>query len=254
MKKLVLDPGHGANDDRGFYGDGAERTEGVNNFLTCVEIKKYLEERYVVDIKMTRQTVNDNPWPGRGSMYPNVDLFYSRHSNAYNGTVRGSEVLVGTGSAAASKLAAELCAKMAELFGHNNRGLVNGDSFAVIREAKSSGAKMAMLAEFGFHDNKIDADFMINNRKLIAAWEGEIIAKHLALPAIQKIVVAPVATPVAKPVTTPTTGVDAPYGSIYAIRVSSMKKWAGAEAERAKAVAAGFPQAYIELVPFSKEK
>ncbi len=60
MKTIVLDPGHGT-DDRGFYGDGEERTEGVNNFLTCVEIKKYLEERYVVDIKMTRQFQSTHP-------------------------------------------------------------------------------------------------------------------------------------------------------------------------------------------------
>ena len=189
MKTIVLDPGHGPDDDRGFYGEGTERTEGVNNFLTCLEIKKYLEERYVVDIKMTRQKVTDNPWPGRGSMFPNVDLFYSRHTNAYNGVVRGSEVFVGTGSPAASKLAFDLCVKMAELFGHNNRGLLNGDIMAVVREAKETGTKMAMLAEFGFHDTKLDADYMIANRKLIAAWEGELIAKHLDLPLIPKITI-----------------------------------------------------------------
>ena len=248
MKLIVLDPGHGT-DDRGFYGDGEERTEGVNNFLTCVEIKKYLEERYVVDIKMTRQKVTDNPWPGRGGMYPNADLFYSRHSNAYNGTVRGSEVLIGSGSAAASKLAVDLCAKMSELFGHNNRGLINGDSFVVIKEAKAAGAKMAMLAEFGFHDNKADADYMITNRKLIAAWEGELIAKHLALPQIPKVTVVEDAAGQVQ-----TTQVDAPYGYVFVTRSGSYKKRANAEVQKAKLIAAGFTDAYIELVPFSKEK
>ena len=247
MKLIVLDPGHGT-DDRGFYGDGEERTEGVNNFLTCVEIKKYLEERYVVDIKMTRQKVTDNPWPGRGGMFPNADLFYSRHSNAYNGTVRGSEVFVGTGSPAASKLAFDLCVKMAELFGHNNRGLLNGDIMAVVREAKETGTKMAMLAEFGFHDTKTDADYMIANRKLIAAWEGELIAKHLALPLIPKVTIVEDAAGQVQ-----TTSVDAPYGYVFVTRSGSYKKRVNAEAQKAKLIAAGFTDAYIELVPFSKE-
>ena len=250
MKLIVLDPGHGGDADskRGFYGTGEDRNEGINNFKTCVAIKKYIEERYLADVKMTRSSVEDYPWPGRGDMFPGADLFYSRHSNSFNGAVRGSEVFVGTGSPAASLLAFAICSKTAELFGHNNRGLLNGNTFVVIGEAKAAGAKMAMLAEIGFHDAKLDADFMIANRNLIAAWEGELIAQHLGLPIIPKETVLSSGVE-----TTQTTQRDAPYGYIFAVRVGSGKLRSTIEQTKAKAVAAGFEDAYIELVPFSKE-
>ena len=250
MKLIVLDPGHGGDADskRGFYGTGEDRNEGVNNFKTCVAIKKYIEERYLADIKMTRNSMDENPWPGRGNMFTGADLFYSRHSNAFNGAVRGSEVLVGTGSPAASLLAFAICSKTAELFGHNNRGLLNGNTFVVIGEAKAAGAKMAMLAEIGFHDAKLDADYMIANRDLIAAWEGELIAQHLKLETIPKETVLSSGVE-----TTQTTRRDAPKGYIFTVRVGSGKLRSTIEQTKAKAIQAGFEDAYIELVPFSKE-
>lgn len=250
MKLIVLDPGHGGDADskRGFYGTGEDRNEGINNFKTCVAIKKYIEERYLADVKMTRSSVEDYPWPGRGDMFPGADLFYSRHSNSFNGAVRGSEVLVGTGSPAASLLAFAICSKTAELFGHNNRGLLNGNTFVVIGEAKAAGAKMAMLAEIGFHDAKLDADFMIASRNLIAAWEGELIARHLKLETIPKETVLSSGVE-----TTQTTRRDAPKGYIFTVRVGSGKLRSTIEQTKAKAIQAGFEDAYIELVPFSKE-
>ena len=138
---------------------------------------------------------------------------------------------------------------MAELFGHNNRGLLNGDIMAVVREAKETGTKMAMLAEFGFHDTKTDADYMIANRKLIAAWEGEIIARHMALPLIPKVTIVEDTAGQVQ-----TTSVDAPYGYVFVTRSGSYKKRVNAEAQKAKLIDKGFADAYIELVPYSKEK
>ena len=251
MKLIVLDPGHGGDADskRGFYGTGEDRNEGINNFKTCVAIKKYIEERYLADVKMTRSSVEDYPWPGRGDMFPGADLFYSRHSNAFNGAVRGSEVLVGTGSPEASKLASALCAKMSELFNHNNRGLINGDSYVVIKEAKAAGAKMAMLAEFGFHDAKLDADFMITNRDLIAAWEGELIAQHLKLETIPKETVLSSGVEPPKP-----SGVTlAPAGKLYRVGIGSFAVREKALKLRDEAIAKGF-EAYLTLIDDPRRK
>lgn len=184
MKKCLFIPGHGGLpvSDRGFYGSGYEENEGVNNYLTMVLMKQFLESRYIVEVVISRTKVTDYPSIETATaMLKDADLMYSYHSNAGAPSVRGTEMWVGSGNPAASRLAVELSAETAKLFGHNNRGLKYGDTYKVIRHAKLNGAKMAIMGENGFHTNPTDAEILVSKRVEIAELQAEIIAKHLKL-------------------------------------------------------------------------
>lgn len=191
IKVVVLDAGHGGDSgsDRGFLGTEFGMNEGQNNFLSLAVTKAYLEKNFKdIEVRLTREDMNDYPsLDSRGDRWPSVALFYSRHSNAYNGTVRGTEVYCHIEYAPAKAMAEDVCVQMSKLFGHDNRGAKDGTTdantkgYKVVDDAWKSGTPMAMLVEIGFHDNKLDAVFMVKNREKIAQTEAEIIAKHLKL-------------------------------------------------------------------------
>ena len=211
IPEVTMDSGHGDHDDRGFYGP---EEEGDNNFLTVELIAKHLEDNYIVKVNKTRKKMSDNPWPGRGSMYPNQLLFYSRHSNSLDsapGTVRGVTMYYLYGKT----LAATLATRLSKFMGNNDRGpvyAVGAQSMLVLREAKAAGTKYLILAEVGFHDNPIDAKLLVEKRAEIAKIEAETIAEHLKLkkktaPKPTPVPVPPVVTP-KPPASVPTPGLD----------------------------------------------
>ncbi len=192
--KIILDPGHGGNlaSDRGFAGDGYEYNEGVNNFLTCVLIKSFLESRYKVEVLMTRTKVTDYPTiTQRGVMAKGCDFLYSRHSNASTDkTVRGTEIWYNP---KVNKAWADDASKViADFFGHNwrNKYSKNGadidgtskvEGFMIINHAIKNGVPDAVMAEVGFHSNAKDAEILVEKRVELAELEAELIAKHLKL-------------------------------------------------------------------------
>lgn len=185
MKTVYLIPGHGGDpdSDRGFDGTGREEHEGINNWLTSKLMQEYLESKYIVTVYNSRPKVDDYPTIAEAcAMHKDVDLVYSFHSNAsLDKTVRGTEMWIATGNAVTSQMAVELAAETAKLFGHRNRGVKDGKDYKVIRHAKANGAKMAIMAENGFHSNPTDADILVGKRVQIAELQAEIIAKHLKL-------------------------------------------------------------------------
>ena len=183
--KLVFDPGHGDTpaSKRGFLGSTAEHNEGVNNWITVQLIIAFLKSRYLGEFITTRPNRSGYPTLAqRGAMAKGADLFYSRHSNAFSDkSVRGTEMWVGTSSSKASALSAELAKNVSAFFGHRNRGLKNGDNYAVVRYAKAAGCPMAIMAECGFHTNEVDADMLVNKRVELAEIEAETIAQFMNL-------------------------------------------------------------------------
>ncbi len=191
--KIILDPGHGGNlaSDRGFYGGGYEQNEGVNNFLTCSLIKAFLESRYKVEVLMTRQKVTDYPTiTERGKMAQGYDFLYSRHSNASDKSVRGTEIWYNP--KVNKKWADEASKVIADFFGHNwrNKYTKNGadidgtakvEGFLIINHAIKNGVPNAVMAEVGFHSNTKDAEILVEKRVELAELEAELIAKHLKL-------------------------------------------------------------------------
>lgn len=185
MKKVGLNAGHDADldSDRGFAGTGYEYHEGRNNFLTCVLIKGYLESKYEVEVLMSRNNIEDSPSIAESvEILKSCDLLYSRHSNAYNGRVRGCEAYAKKGDLQSEALAKAISKKLSAVMGNNDRGMKSGDNMKVVNMGKNAGIPLVVMAEIGFHDNPLDAELLVEKRVEIAEAEAEVIAQFMDLP------------------------------------------------------------------------
>lgn len=221
LKRIIWDPGHHINSDRGFIGNGPEDTEGANNWKVYEEAKKYFDSKYYGVLQSTRQVITDYPdLPQRAMMSwgtyqaEGADLFISFHSNASTGSgdIRGTEAYIPT-LETNRDLADKLCDAVSKLFGHPNRGVKVND-FTVLKVAKAGSytwqymdgnepsatgqyepwnlkggfrqsgkpAKMALLLEAGFHDNASDVQILTTKRAEIAKAIVDTIAEYFQLP------------------------------------------------------------------------
>lgn len=160
---VVLDAGHGGTDP-GAQGFGI--VEKDKALAIAFKVRDRLVKKYVVDIKMTRDTDIFIPLQERADMANNwkADYFVALHHNAAGG--RGFESYVYTGTRlkeSGKKQDVVHAAIMAYLstVGVNDRGKKEAN-FAVIRETKMP----AILIENLFVDNAIDAA-LLNNAAVI---------------------------------------------------------------------------------------
>ena len=190
MVRIVLDPGHGQNYNKGAV---APYYEGNQMFKLAYYLKPELE-RYGIAVKVTRSKVTDDPaLSTRGKAAKGYDLFLSLHSNApgesakKNGTynsIRGTSVYDSV-TRPNKALADALGQAIAKTMGHNFRGTNyrrgnNGDFYGVLRNAIAVGVPSAILIEHGFHTNPDDCRWLLddNNLKKLAKVEAEVIAAH----------------------------------------------------------------------------
>lgn len=176
MTLIVLNAGHTTADDRGFIGP---ETEGGNNAKTVELIKQHLEANYICEVKAVSQPTTD--FSKLGSTYPNATLFYSRHSNSYNGSVKGVEVFYTYGKTLAQNIAKATASILNTTLRGEAGAKPNNNYYAVLNQAKAAGVKYALLAEIGFHDNATEAALMVTKRSEIAKAEAEAIAEYLKL-------------------------------------------------------------------------
>ena len=187
MVRIVLDPGHGQN-----YNKGAVTPyyEGNQMFKLAYYLKPELE-RYGIAVKVTRSKVTDDPaLSTRGKAAKGYDLFLSLHSNAPGNNASNYSAIRGTSiydsvTQPNKKLADALGQAIAKTMGHNFRGTnyrrgTNGDYYGVLRNAVAVGVPSAILIEHGFHTNPDDCRWLLddNNLKRLAKTEAEIIAAH----------------------------------------------------------------------------
>lgn len=183
MKPLiVLNPGHEITDDRGFLGP---ETEGSNNRKVVAIMKKHLETHYICEVKVVEQP--STPFAKLGSVYPNATLFYSRHSNAFRGVGKGTEVFYHYGRTLAQDISIATAKILDTVTRGNAKGArrnsdqFNGAGYAVINQAVKAGVKYQLMAEIGFHDNPKENKLMVEKRVELATAEAEAIAKYLKL-------------------------------------------------------------------------
>ena len=174
--KIVLNPGHLSTDDRGFLGT---ETEGGNNKKTVALIKKYLDD-YDCEVVIVAQD-DGVPFSQLGLKHPDATLFYSHHTNAYNGKARGTEVFFHYGRSLAENIA-QRTAEILQTVTRGEKGAKkNNNYFAVINQAVKAGVKYQLMGEIGFHDNPKENKLMIEKRDEIAQAIGEEIVKYLKL-------------------------------------------------------------------------
>lgn len=187
MVRIVLDPGHGQNYNKGAV---APYYEGNQMFKLAYYLKPELE-RYGIAVKVTRSKVTDDPaLSTRGKMAKGYNLFLSLHSNAPPADAKDYSKIKGTSiydsvTRPNKALADALGQAIAKTMGHNFRGTNyrrgnNGDYYGVLRNAVAVGVPSAILIEHGFHTNPDDCRWLLddNNLKKLAKTEAEIIAAH----------------------------------------------------------------------------
>jgi N-acetylmuramoyl-L-alanine amidase len=238
-KTVVLNPGHIPEDDRKFIGP---ETEGGNNKKTVALIKKYLEE-YIVDVKIETQE-DGIPFNKIGTTYPNSTLFFSFHTNAFEGGVgKGTEVFYHYGRTLAQRIAQRTAVLLetkvrGDMGGaKRNSEVYGGAGFSVINKAVKSGIKYQLMAEIGFHDNPDEVKHIVGKRDLIARAIAEEIALYLELEK----------KPVKEIVTL------APKGKLFQVALGAYKDRENAQETLEKAKLAGL-RPYLVIVDDPKYK
>ena len=182
MIKVLIDQGHGA-------GIAHKRgalcfNEGDNNFHYSTVLKVELEKYEGVKVDLVRKKITDNPsLAQRSAMGKGYDLFLSKHSNAHNGQVRGSEVWDSV-ERPNKALAQAIVDATASCFNHNNRGVKykpGQPGFNYYGVLRFNEAKSSMIIESGFHDNALDCNFFKNNHQRLAEVQAKAIANHYKL-------------------------------------------------------------------------
>ena len=153
LKKIVLDPGHGGKDS-GAVGYSNMMEKDINLTLTLA-LEARLKSLYCCEIMLTRrEDVTVALWE-RSAMANEwgADFYFSLHSNAFDGQVRGYEDFIYSGDVTTEEIEIRriihpYIQKVWVDAGSKNRGMKR-DDFHVLRET----GMPAMLVENGFVDN-----------------------------------------------------------------------------------------------------
>lgn len=148
MKIIMIDPGHGGEDNGAAWGHAEEDdTNLIIAFLLRCELEKLgvnvvMTRERDVAVSLSKRTESANRLM--------VDLFLSIHCDAFhNITARGMSVHVYPGSEASKKVASEIRAAMINSFpDHKDRGVMESN-FHVLRETNMP----AVLVECEFLSN-----------------------------------------------------------------------------------------------------
>lgn len=235
--KICLDAGHYGKYNRSpavkaYY-------ESDMNWKLLNLLKAELEQ-YGFEVTRTRSNKEkDMSVYDRGAASKGCDLFLSLHSNAVGSGVNESVdypvvyvQLDGKGNA----LGKQLAEAIEQLMGTKQDGRIStrkgskGEYYGVLRGAAAVGT-MGMILEHSFHTNTRSTNWLLNdsNLKKLAQREAEIIAKWFGVSKKQQ---------------TATGG-----GVWYLVSVGAYGEKKNAEAQLAKAKAAGFADAYITTKP-----
>ena len=153
---VVLDPGHGGNDNGAYYGGIAEKTINLN---IAKKVKEILE-KYDIKVYMTRNSDITTSLETRTSLANRLkaDLYISIHSNAIaNSSIKGTEILYKQNSllkdGVSNKILAQnLSNSVSEYAGTYERGLINRTNLYVLNRTTMPAA----LVEVGYMTNSSD--------------------------------------------------------------------------------------------------
>jgi len=185
MYKITIDPGHGGKDRANRGPTGYVEADGV------LKISLYLEAEFLkykdFQVQLTRYTDTYLTLTKRGRMAVDfgADLFISEHTNAANGTVRGTTVFYSIDLPGDKLLAEKMAAAVSGELGIPDRGAKtralpsnpNEDYYTVINTAQNGGIPHVILAESAFHDNPEDEKLLKDDsmlKKIAQAQAGVI--------------------------------------------------------------------------------
>lgn len=205
MAIIKFSAGHGAG--KAYNRGGVLFNEGDQNKVMTDKLVSFLAKNYDGNFSEIRSQKGNYDYNlnVRSAYGSGADLFYSWHTNAFNGKARGVEVILSYQSLAYLGFAKELCKVISRTLNIPNRGVIFRDYYtgAITKsgranqtnyygELRGNKAKCAVLVEHCFHDNRTDATSLIQNQDKLIANISAVIAKHFKLK--KK------GTPVTKPV------------------------------------------------------
>lgn len=173
MKKIYIAP---SNQSANSYCLG-----GTNEAEVCQEIAKKTAEKLAVydcEVKIGAHSENLTTKCANAASW-GADIYVSMHSNAFNGSVRGTECIycATDARAADSKRLAQLINNEMALIFPKNRGLKTSSSLVDCYKPTMP----SVICEVAFHDNNEDCALILNNKDRIAAAYAAAIIKYLGL-------------------------------------------------------------------------
>lgn len=207
MTKITIDAGHGYNVNHSPVVD--EYYEGTQMWCLGNMLANELMA-YGFDVVLTRENITDDPGiyaRGETAGKNGSDVFISLHSNAvgkssdgtYDQSITGTTVYRSLTNDNSQELGEQLGNAVAEIMGHKFRGCKTKkysdskpttDYYGVIRGAAENGCTTAFIVEHGFHTNKADAEFLLDEDNLakIAKSEAQVIADYygIAKPVVEE--------------------------------------------------------------------
>ncbi len=182
MTKLVIDPGHGGSDPGATNGSFMEKNFNLD---IALHVRDYLQQRYIVDILMTRSTDIYLSLAARTNFanQQNADYFISIHINAGGGT--GWESFIWNGPVnqqtiqAQNKIHQTVINTIKSKYNVVDRGKKRAN-FHVLRETRMP----AILLENLFIDRSSDLNLLRNPQFIddLSNSIGEGLAQALSLP------------------------------------------------------------------------
>lgn len=166
--KIFLDAGHNfSGSDTGASGFGLKEQDIT---FEIADKLRTLFQNAGHEVKMSREKLTDNVGngtvassiTGRAALANNwgADLFISIHTNAYNGSARGTETLVYGLGGEAGEIAKRVQNEITGRLGTIDRGVKARPDLGVLRMTNMP----ALLIETAFIDNEDDAWFLKNKQ------------------------------------------------------------------------------------------
>lgn len=194
MAIIKFSAGHGAG--KAYNRGGVLFNEGDQNKIMTDKLVSYLAKNYDGSFSEIRSQKGNYDFNlnVRSAYGSGADLFYSWHTNAFNGKARGVEVILSYQSLSYLGFAKELCEVISKTLNIPNRGVIFRDYYtgAITKsgranqtnyygELRGNKAKCAVLVEHCFHDNRTDATSLIQNQDKLIANIAAVIGKYFKL-------------------------------------------------------------------------
>ncbi len=237
-KKFVINPGHGGTDP-GAQGHGIREKD--LNLTVALALVPLLTARGI-DVQLTRTGDITRSLEQRSNYIINArpDAALDLHHNAYSDpAARGIESFRSLFNAGSKALAEKMHPQLIASLGMANRGIKtrlypgrsDWDYYHMIRECHRGAGIPVALTESGFVSSPVDAAIM--KRANFAALQAEALAKGICayLGVEWERAPAPAAPPTS--------------GTLYRVQIGAYAVKANAEACLARAVSAGFKDAFI---------
>lgn len=159
--------------------NGVKTTEGKVMQEIGEIVKTKLESRGII-VYMNNKQDGVNGHVVKGNNIKGVRCYVALHSNAVGGNNSGKAqgILVITRNDSESmRLSKHVYNKLQSIYPYKNksRGIIINNKY---REINSPNAP-TLIAEIGFHDNKQDAEFLLNNKEKIANAVADAICDFL---------------------------------------------------------------------------